>query len=49
MSIGKKAFVLTVPEITASFNIDRLVENLKELAKECLLKRNSNIGAFYKG
>lgn len=42
MSMGKKSFVLTMSEITASFNIDRLAENLKEIAKERLLKRNRN-------
>ncbi|MEY4787975.1 MAG: hypothetical protein RLZ61_193 [Planctomycetota bacterium] len=46
MSMGKKAFVLTMSEITASFNIDRLAENLKEIAKERLLKRNRNYRAL---
>lgn len=43
MSIGKKAFVLTLSEITASFNIDRYAENLKELVKDGLHKRNRKL------
>jgi hypothetical protein len=45
MSMGKKAFVLTLSEITASLNIDRYAKNLKELVKEGLHKRNRNLMA----
>jgi hypothetical protein len=43
--MGKKAFVLTLSEITASLNIDRYAQNLKELVKEGLHKRNRKLKA----
>jgi hypothetical protein len=45
MSIGKKSFVLTLSEITASLNIDRYAKNLKELVKQGLHKRNLKLMA----
>jgi len=41
----KKAFVLTLSEITASLNIDRYAKNLKELVKQGLHKRNRKLTA----